>query len=423
MEENINLENEISLLEIWNKIWKNKFLILIITLSLTFVSFFGLHLYNNNNATEEINFKYSFTNANINRFPNQEIFDYRMINTLEFLNNIKSKDDDFKNINVESLISNDKVVIEEINNKDKDGNIVNTHFKITIPTKVFGKNKYLARNFARAINQEIIELANLKTRDFVNNYINDNNNNSLTDSLTYVEVINVIRRQYNELINKYDSFISNYNDPVLDGGTIVSDIREQVNRWYNTEVYINELENEIIQKGYVWNKEKTKLKLSSIEYIDKKIANNKKLLDEYETRLSNILENSQGVIGTGPILDEIVRIIKENHMLELEKEYYEMVEENLNLHSKFETSESFDINVKNILNFLNDKVVELNNLTKNYNEKNNRVVLIDTYEFKSNKPFNMNLILVVLLIISGSVAVTTAFIKESFTKEKKLINK
>ena len=86
-----NIENEISLVDLWLKLWKNKFLIIILTFVLTFISTLGLYLYNNNNVTEEINFNYTFANVSKDRFPNEEIFDYREINTLDFLNNVKDK--------------------------------------------------------------------------------------------------------------------------------------------------------------------------------------------------------------------------------------------------------------------------------------------------------------------------------------------
>ena len=131
---------------------------------------------------------------------------------------------------------------------DKDDNVVNTHYRINLSTKVFKKDKYLTRKFARAINQEIIDKANKKTKDHTINYIKNDSGLNLTDDLTYIEVMSVVRRQYNELINKYDSFISTHNNPALEGGVLISEIKEDFKRWYDTEVYIHELENEVIQK-------------------------------------------------------------------------------------------------------------------------------------------------------------------------------
>lgn len=409
-----NIENEISLVDLWLKLWKNKFLIIILTFVLTFISTLGLYLYNINNVTEEINFNYTFANVSKDRFPNEEIFDYREINTLDFLNNVKDKNNEFKDVNVEKLIENDKTVIQLIKTMDKDDNVVNTHYRINLSTKVFKKDKYLTRKFARAINQEIIEMANEKTKDHTINYIKNDSGKNLTDDLTYIEVMSVIRRQYNELINKYDSFISSHNNPALEGGVLISEIKEDFKRWYDTEVYIHELENEVIQKGYIWNEEKTEHKLSSIEYIDKKISDNNRLLDEYEDRLREILASSSGVVGTGPILEKIVEIIDENHYLNLDKEYYEMVKDNLN---NIKNNDEFDLFIEEILDTLDDKVIELNDLTKKYHENNNRVELLNTYEFETNKPFNMMLILVVTLIFSGLISVSTAFIKEAVVKE------
>lgn len=411
-----NIENEISLIDLWLKLWKNKFLIIILTFVLTFISTLGLYLYNNNNVNEEINFNYTFANVSKDRFPNEEIFDYREINTLDFLNNVKDKNNEFKDVNVEKLIENDKTVIQLIKTMDKDDNVVNTHYRINLSTKLFKKDKYLTRKFARAINQEIIEMANEKTKDHTINYIKNDSGKNLTDDFTYIEVMSVIRRQYNELINKYDSFISSHNNPALEGGVLISEIKEDFKRWYDTEVYIHELENEVIQKGYVWNKEKTEYKLSSIEYIDKKISDNNRLLDEYEDRLREILASSSGVVGTGPILEKIVEIINENHYLNLDKEYYEMVKDNLN-NSNVKISEEFDKFVEEVLDTLDEKVIELNALTKEYHENNNRVDLLYTYEFETNKPFNMKLILVITLILSGLISVSTAFIKEAIVKE------
>ena len=161
---------------------------------------------------------------------------------------------------------------------------------------------------------------------------------------------------------------------------------------------------------------KLRINYQALNTSIKKISDNNRLLDEYEDRLREILASSSGVVGTGPILEKIVEIINDNHYLNLDKEYYEMVKDNLN-NSNVKINEDFDKFVKEVLDTLDEKVIELNTLTKEYHENNNIVDLLYTYEFETNKPFNMTIVLVITLILSGLISVSTAFIKEAVVKE------
>lgn len=420
---NKNTHNEeLSLIEFFIKLWDNKLFLFLLTTMLTLLGVLSLYFYNNYKSYEQIDFKYEFKNASRDRYPNEELFDYRIINTFEFLDEVKKSDDEFKNINVEKLVENDKMIIQEFEVLDSDDNVISKHYRIEVPVNVFKNNKYLARKFVRAINNKILDTAREKQQPYANNYITDENDNDLSEYLTYIEVISLIKRQYSELSGKYDKFINDYNDPTLKDNVLVSRLRERLSRWYNNEVYINDLENEVIQEGYVWHELKTAEKLDNIKHIDKKISDNEELLDTYLDRLSDILTNSQGIIGADPILSEISKLIKENHNLKLEKEYYESIETSQGVSKEVQNDNSFDKNIENILTKLSNDTDDFNDLVLRYTNELIRIRNVNSYEFKTIKPLNMPLVSIVVLILSATFSLFVVIIKEQVKDYKRKLS-
>lgn len=416
---NYNQDNELSIAELFIKLWNNKFFIMILTIVLTALGVMSLYIFNKMNSYEQIDFRYEFKNASRNRYPNEELFDYRVVNTKDFLEDVKQSDSSFKKVNVEKLIDNDNMIIFEHEVKDRDDNVTSKHYRIEVPIKVFGYDKFLARDFARAINNKILDNARSKQQPYVNNYIEDEDGTKLTDYLTYIEVISLIKRQYDELSGKYDKFINSYNDPTLENNLLVSKMRERLSRWYRNEVYIDDLGNEVVQEGYIWHELKTINKLDNIKHIDKKMNDNEVLLDTYLDRLRDILANSQGIVGADPILAEITRLIKENHNLKLEKEYYETIESSPEISKETLNDKDFDNNIESILNKLANDTNTFNSLVLDYINELIRVENVNAYEFKTIKPLNMTIISLVVVIFSGTIALFASIIRDQIKDYKK----
>lgn len=410
--------NELSLFEIFNKLFKNKWLIIIITSTLFLLSTILLFSINKRQTTINTNFNYSFLGSDVNKFPNGEVFDYRIINEESFLEEIVESDSKYENIKVSNLINNNKVVIDRRVLRNNLGEELDSHYVISLSLKDFNNDEKLLKSFVNDIHNKILTSAKDKYQVYVKNLLTNSNNESLLEELTYIELISELKEQYENLVEKISTFSELTNNPTINDNISVDEFLSNLTRWYKNNAYIDLIEHEVVKEGYIWNEEKTNRKINNIDLIDKKIIENQSLLDDYTKVLKDILEDGSSVTGTEVIINEMHELTKNNHLLSLEKEYYEKVKDN-NLSKDDVNDEAFDNNVKDIINTLNSYVNEFNEGVLNYNINKTRVSLYDTNEFFKDKPLKMSLVTVVSLILSFTIGVTTALIKESYQESNK----
>lgn len=76
-------------MDLWNRIWKNKFLIIIITAVLVIVWTVFLYFSNKSGTVVKTDFNYRFLNASCEKYPDGTRFDYRTIFSEENLEIVK----------------------------------------------------------------------------------------------------------------------------------------------------------------------------------------------------------------------------------------------------------------------------------------------------------------------------------------------
>lgn len=405
---------EISLTELWNRIWKNKIIIMIITISLVIIGLIGLFFYNKSNTVIKNNFNYSFINASENRYPDGSVYDYNDLVSKEFLNNVKSRNERFSNINVDKLL----IKIRKVDDNtvlNQNEVIRRSYLEIELNIKSFNNNEDLAKLFLKEIHNELLTIVRAKNEarkitnyykleTDLNTYLKDN-----LDHLTYLELIDLIRKQHNVLASDINNFIDNYGDVELDGSNI-SIIESDYSFWYNNNVHLSQLETEVFENNYIRNIEKTIMQANfKLNEINRIIALNETII----TNLTDLLQQlplPNEVNDLSVFYREIESRTIENAILMVEKTDLE----SLITFTENNIDEAFE-------DYINTLIIRQSNTTDEYNSFKvdylNSITRYSPYERKEEfevvKPFNTILLVIVLGLVGVSSGAIVALIKEA----------
>lgn len=405
---------EISLTELWNRIWKNKIIIMIITISLVIIGLIGLFFYNKSNTVIKNNFNYSFINASENKYPDGSVYDYNDLVSKEFLNNVKSRNERFSNINVDKLL----IKIRKVDDNtvlNQNEVIRRSYLEIELNIKSFNNNEDLAKLFLKEIHNELLTIVRAKNEarkitnyykleTDLNTYLKDN-----LDHLTYLELIDLIRKQHNVLASDINNFIDNYGDVELDGSNI-SIIESDYSFWYNNNVHLSQLETEVFENNYIRNIEKTIMQANfKLNEINRIIALNETVI----TNLTDLLQQlplPNEVNDLSVFYREIESRTIENAILMVEKTDLE----SLITFTENNIDEAFE-------DYINTLIIRQSNTTDEYNSFKvdylNSITRYSPYERKEEfevvKPFNTILLVIVLGLVGVSSGAIVALIKEA----------
>ncbi|HHX78533.1 MAG TPA: hypothetical protein GX695_02130 [Acholeplasmataceae bacterium] len=405
---------EISLTELWNRIWKNKIIIMIITISLVIIGLIGLFFYNKSNTVIKNNFNYSFINASENKYPDGSVYDYNDLVSKEFLNNVKSRNERFSNINVDKLL----IKIRKVDDNtvlNQNEVIRRSYLEIELNIKSFNNNEDLAKLFLKEIHNELLTIVRAKNEarkitnyykleTDLNTYLKDN-----LDHLTYLELIDLIRKQHNVLASDINNFIDNYGDVELDGSNI-SIIESDYSFWYNNNVHLSQLETEVFENNYIRNIEKTIMQANfKLNEINRIIALNETII----TNLTDLLQQlplPNEVNDLSVFYREIESRTIENAILMVEKTDLE----SLITFTENNIDEAFE-------DYINTLIIRQSNTTDEYNSFKvdylNSITRYSPYERKEEfevvKPFNTILLVTVLGLVGVSSGAIVALIKEA----------
>lgn len=395
---------EISLTELWNRIWKNKIIIMIITISLVIIGLIGLFFYNKSNTVIKNNFNYSFINASENKYPDGSVYDYNDLVSKEFLNNVKSRNERFSNINVDKLL----IKIRKVDDNtvlNQNEVIRRSYLEIELNIKSFNNNEDLAKLFLKEIHNELLTIVRAKNeaRKITNYYKLE------TDLNTYLELIDLIRKQHNVLASDINNFIDNYGDVELDGSNI-SIIESDYSFWYNNNVHLSQLETEVFENNYIRNIEKTIMQANfKLNEINRIIALNETII----TNLTDLLQQlplPNEVNDLSVFYREIESRTIENAILMVEKTDLE----SLITFTENNIDEAFE-------DYINTLIIRQSNTTDEYNSFKvdylNSITRYSPYERKEEfevvKPFNTILLVIVLGLVGVSSGAIVALIKEA----------
>lgn len=407
-------KNEISLADVWANIWNNKIFILIIVSIMSFVLLVSVFVYNKNTGIIQNKFAYEFIGIEENSYPDSSSFNYHKLLSQDFLETVKASSTDFKDIDINNLSKNYKTNIKKIEIVNEDNVVTKSFFEINMPLKPFKNDITLAEGFIKAIHREVIDVATDKnTSLLVRNYFDTDSNNTFIsdinlDYLSYDEITNLIKIQYNELSNKINEIPNSH--------TQLKELFNDIKFWYDNELLIDLIISEIEIKKYVRNDAKA-IKNAQIELnlVSKKIQRNTNIINELTLKFNELFSGTPLTGESNLLLDEITKSMLENIDLNIEKERNEAIlnAANQNFDNVFDDtliSNTAEFNEK--INVFNEHyLLKLNDKTK-YKRIN------DVSEFEIIRKIDLKLGLIAIVGLSGLVGVTSGLIRQSVINSK-----
>ena len=420
MEEN---NNEISLMDLWNKIWKNKFLIIIITAVLVIVGTVFLYFSNKSGTVVKTDFNYRFLNASGEKYPDGTRFDYRTIQNKINLNIIKDTNSKFNILDTEKLSKDDNAGIKRIEDKNNKDEIIRVYFEISIPVKHFDNDHDLTKEFIQALHASVINQAKDKNSNLMmHNYFKPSDDvvikQAKYEELTYLELINLINSQISLINTSYNRFKDSYGIVQLENGKRIEDMYLEFNKWLSQDFRVNLLEDTIRNKNYYINFDRTK-RLSELTYnnIENEIDMNEKIITEL-TKLYNELFQNGPVMGDNELASQIAAKVEENLLLAEKNKYYEAFKGFESAPVLTADAEEFKTNFFGLIDQLSLQVDNFNDYFNEYLDQNTIYTVVGDKEFVTVPKHNLILMIVVLGLLGGIIGVTTALIKESINNKE-----
>ena len=413
--------NEISLMELWERIWKNKFIITLITLALVIIGFVFVFISNRSKSIVQTQFNYSFITNEDNTYLNGIRFDYRNTFTVEHLESVKSSNNDFKDIDT-TKIANDKnanISKQIIENSREE--VTNTYYEIKIPIKHFNNNEELAEKFIKAFHENVLDLAKEHNKHLLmHNYFDPNEGTSLSSSeryaeLTYLEILELIKSQLATVTSTYNK----YGSIVLSTGLRLEDMYLEFQRWLSQDLRMNLLEAEIKNNFYYINLDRTvEIATLSNDKVTTDIRVQNEMLQDLKDLYIELYGNSS-FLGDSDLAKQIATKVEQIALLEEQSKYNKHFTtttniteptDNLELKEEFFTLvDELKAYVDNFNSYYLDYLNQITNYTVN-----------GDVEFVIVPKYNLMLMVVVFALIGGIIGVTTALIKESITSIEKL---
>ncbi|MDY0277774.1 MAG: hypothetical protein RBQ97_06785 [Acholeplasma sp.] len=410
---------EISLLDLWKKIWKNKYLVIIITFVIVVLGTIFALFYNRNNTVLKNKFVYSFINFSDDKYPDGSFFDYNDLVKEEFVTAIKENDSEFNFLDVESLIEDELFVIsKEEERLTNSTEIIDWYFEISVPLKYFNNDKLLAQRFVESIHTKVLTTVREKNASLlIYNYINPINvpiRYTSVNSQTFFDQIEIIKNQYALLKDAFKAFIDGNGRVTINKYSVVN-AQNDFLLWYSTYVNIASLEATVKEKGYIKNVAETKRQVTAlVTNYQRRLDINKQVITELEASFTKLTANGNVTIESNSLLDEITLRITQNVEYQKQIDEFEVL---LQKDADFSTPE-FTESMNTILTNLNNYTVEYNEFLLKYLNDNTHYTQKREKEFELDSPFSLILIVLVSGILGGIFGVTTALIKEAYLTNK-----
>ena len=227
---------------------QRKILLGIITGCLFIVLALGLKfVYNSSKEVYTADFNWKVVGLNEGKYVDGSRFDYLTLQTSEVLKEVKSSNNDFANIDVDSMVNNGKFSIQYVEEMDKNQEkVLKTYYRISTLQKYF-KSSSQAREFISAvtcypINKSISMLDKINYKSNLTSYDN---------SIIFDTQVNYLEAQYKFLTNTYDSLIATYGGNIsLSSSNTLTQVKQDLTTYF-TNYRLNDLKNDIANYGYV----------------------------------------------------------------------------------------------------------------------------------------------------------------------------
>lgn len=404
--------NEISLKEIFEKLWLNKYLILIITLSIAILMTLSLYLVFKPKQVATVDFEYYFLNIESDEYPDQSIFDYRDMISYENLKEIKSSKTIYENIDVEAISIDSKTRVsrqEAISSSDSDIIYSDYGFSLTIPLKYFDYDHDLAVKFLSDIIASVYDEAILKNETLViYDYLS-----LISDDVEYSEQIDYYYNQYQLLLSHINTFIDQYGDITFNDIRIL-DLREQLVKAYQTYPSIDEVKQSIIDNVYYKNATSYINQLEiKIAYIQNDIRLNELKILELETMYDELVATSN-LQQADLLLSEIASYRIENVEYTYQVNQYQSIIDTINQTglSSNDASDFVDTLIF-IDQYLTDFTQDYNTFYIDYMHEQTRIVYENGSVIEVDGGQSPLVLTAISIIVGGLSACVVIFIKES----------
>ena len=337
--------------DIFSILWKNKYILLGITLGFMFIGMMmSIFVFMPNQKSYAVPIYISFPGIEENIYPDGSTFTFKDLISNELLDRVREGNEDFSSIDVEKMISKKDIYILDINNSVDEESKRGETYKIYVKA-VYFNNVNQAKEFFISLLNEFVLLVNNKSIDSENNYL-EAYNNSYYD--TRLEVL-FDKRQ--DMIDGYQLLISEYGDINVNNKNLSEYLVPLMPNEHEDSLvllYLDSIFNEYVPNLDEFKYELELLKNSYLNDIEK----NTKLIDEYQICVNESLAISNDA-DIAPILSVIAEKIEDNVRLE------KLIE---NIDNKLNKGFLDESEKENFLSKLNAERIAINNYCAEYNE-------------------------------------------------------
>ncbi len=413
-----NYEESVTLAELWDKLWKHRYLILIITLSITIVLSLGLYFGLKGQIYTSTVFEYEFKGIENNQYPDNTAFRFKDLISYDTLLSVKDSSSLYDEINVEDMYLDPNTTIyrtEAFNSTASDVILTNSEFMLHIPYRYFDYDEELARSFIDDLISSVIITAKDKNNSLeIYNYLD-----LINDNVEYLDEIDYYSSQYNLLISSMNAFIDTYDGVRIDGVNM-AEIRQELQAAYDNYYTFGEVRTLIINESFYKDSvsyiSKLEFRISSLE---KSILLNELKITELETMYNNLVAGSN-LQQADQLLADIADYRIQNVDYQYQIDEYEAVIADATTGELSNVSAEF-------LTIINDYRALLNEYTTKYNDF--YLEILDnhtdvTYEYGSlfnvEGGYSIMLLGAVSGVIGLIVSLVVVFIVESEETKKAL---
>ena len=382
------------------EIIKHKILFLIFTLISGLVIFVALFIYGRVNEKAVSDFSIAFPKMEENKYPNNTLFDFNKMVSMERLESIKASDGKYSNVNIGDMIYKQAIKLRKVSAGDIDG--MGVQFRIFLDCNYF-PNKDIASDFVMdVVDFEIKEIEARSTTNLTD-FINTPN----IGDFEYLEYINSLSNQFDEIIDKYTELVES-SQVTHSGLNILTKIESIKAGFLNGDIF-TALETEVISNKYVKKPGASNQIISSkiLDLTSKKIVLEKTIADLIQAAEDLPAGGSNNLSG---ILAEQILLLNE-------------VNAELDIYIALQTGSVAPQSFIEKLSALETRLVELSDeyaLTYSYVISQNTSIYFNGEKGIIDFQKPVSTVISILIAIVGGVAVglVCVYIKYQVVKEK-----
>ena len=358
--ETIKEEKGISLIDILQKLWNHRVLVVIMTLVITIALVIPLYFVNKPSRLLNVGFEYNFLGVEENRYPDGTLFDFRVVLSYDYLLEVQTSNSKFSHIDIEEMSLDEETRVrrqEDALSSERQIIFSENRYHLTIPMKYFDYDEDLAKEFVVLLLNKPLTYAieSYSSLELVNNV------DFVDEDIDYIESIGYYKIQFDLLALNYEQFILQ-NGNVSMNNISISDHYSNFKDSFNKLSSLEELELLVKQEKYVKNFDNFEaMTVLSINVINEKVALNTLKITALEN-LFNTLVAPSNLQQAEELLSNIIQLRLENIDLnKLKTDYQEMLD-----FIGTQSGESF--NTPSFLQKINSYEALLTSYTDTYNE-------------------------------------------------------